>query len=189
MLLVVPDALLCQFWFSTSITQSMQWTLMAPYISSCPSEAPRVQWTAFPTLNVTNNPDWATLNLTAAISSNVSQVTSEGTQVQLAWDAPGKTTGWNASYTTQTSANGSAQWVAWISQLNTTYTPLTLNANSNNTGSTVQPAGGIFGVGSTPLLNGTVYLLITDADVYVTPYNLSEIESHILAGPALYNVG
>lgn len=41
------------FWFTTSITQSMQWTLLAPYIATCPAETPVVPWTAFPALNVT----------------------------------------------------------------------------------------------------------------------------------------
>lgn len=98
-------------------------------------------------------------------------------------------TGWNASYTTKTFATDAPLFAAWISQLNTTYTPLdNVDANAR-TATTLQPGGGVYGNGTAPLLNGTVYLLITDADVYVTPYNLSEIESHIVAGPALYNVG
>lgn len=39
------------FQFTTSITQSMQWTLLAPYIATCPEGTPAVVWTAFPALN------------------------------------------------------------------------------------------------------------------------------------------
>jgi hypothetical protein len=86
----------------------------------------------------------------------------------------------------------SAQWVAWISQLNTTYTPLEdikANKDKSGSGTTIHPAANIYGDGTAPLLNGTVYVLVTDANPYVTPYNLSTIEAHILAGPALYNIG
>ncbi|KAI0027346.1 hypothetical protein K488DRAFT_61869 [Vararia minispora EC-137] len=177
------------FWqvtFTTSITQSMQWTLMAPYIANCPADLPRVNWTAFPALDVTNNPSLENKS-GPGITSNLTQFTAPGRQVQLSWDASGKTTGWNNSYTTQSYASGNATWAAWISQLNTTYTPL--HNVSGNTGFTIQPGGGVYGDGTASVLNGSVYLLVTDADPYVTPYNLSEIESHIIAGPALYNVG
>lgn len=175
------------FWFTTSITQSMQWTLLAPYIATCPIDTPRVNWTAFPALNILNNPSLLDFNQTSDVSSNETAVAGPGREVQLSWDAPGQSTGWNASYTTSSFATGAPQWAAWISQLNTTYTPLT--EVNGTTAKTVQPGGGVFGEGTAPLLNGTVYVVITDADVYVTPYNLSEIESHIIAGPALYNVG
>ncbi|EJD42532.1 hypothetical protein AURDEDRAFT_126357 [Auricularia subglabra TFB-10046 SS5] len=175
------------FWFTTSITQSMQWTLLAPYIATCPVDTPRVNWTAFPTLNIQNNPSLLDFNQTSDVGSNETAIAGPGREVQLSWNAPGDSTGWNASYTTASRATGAPQWVAWISQLNTTYTPLT--DVDGNTGKTVQPGGGVYGEGTAPLLNGTVFIAITDADVYVTPYNLSEIEAHIIAGPALYNVG
>lgn len=33
------------------------------------------------------------------------------------------------------------------------------------------------------------FLLVTDAEVYVTPFNFSEINTHVVAGPALYIAG
>ncbi|KAI0310196.1 ferritin-like domain-containing protein [Amylostereum chailletii] len=186
------------FWFTTSITQSMQWTLLAPYISSCPQGTPNLTWTNFPALNISDNPYWPDLPLDnstlPAVAQNVTSVTFPGREVQLQWEEPGKVVGFNQSLITKSFAKGEAQasitschFVAWISQLNTTYTPL--NNVNGTTGTTTQPGGGIYGDNSTALLNGTVYLLITDAIPYVTPYNLSEIEAHIIAGPALYNVG
>ena len=40
-------------WFETGITQSMAWTLLAPYLVSCPHENPRIEWQNFPALNIT----------------------------------------------------------------------------------------------------------------------------------------
>ncbi|EIM92371.1 Rds1 protein [Stereum hirsutum FP-91666 SS1] len=180
------------FWFIPSITQSMQWTLMQPYISSCPAGNPNVTWPIFPPLNILNNPYYPDLNLTADISSNVTAVTYPGRVVKLTWEEPGAVTGFNKSFTTQSSA-GTAKYAAWISQLNTTYT--LLEDVNGTSASTIQPSGALFNnvtlfSNSTfPLLNGTVYLLITDAAPLVTPYNLSQIEPHIVAGPALYQVG
>lgn len=37
-------------WHETGITQSMAWTLLAPYIESCPAENPRIEWQNFPGL-------------------------------------------------------------------------------------------------------------------------------------------
>lgn len=134
-----------------------------------------------------------------------------GFQVDLEWEEPGKITGYNGSYMTNTSA-GPAQFVAWISQVNTTYTPL---FNINGTcGSTLQPGDLVFnqtvlGNGSTPIVNGTVYvelscvprtllinfmvqcrfIAVTDANITVTPFNLTMLNPHIVAGPAIYQSG
>lgn len=76
-------------------------------------------------------------------------------------------------------------YVAWISQLNTTYTPLTLT--SDNTGTTIQPNGTVFPeTPDDPLVNGTSFVVIVDKDLYVTSYNLSLINAHVVAGPAIY---
>ncbi|KAH7103599.1 hypothetical protein BKA62DRAFT_616099 [Auriculariales sp. MPI-PUGE-AT-0066] len=180
------------FWFTTSITQSMQWTLLAPYIATCPADAPRIAWTAFPGLNITNNPSLLSNDSQPDITTNGTGTDANpGFQLQLSWDAPGKATGWNDSYSTATLAKGKPKWVAWISQLNTTYTPLenvSTNKDGSGNGTTVQPGDRVYGEGTAPLLNGTVYTLVTDANPYVTPYNLSTIEAHIVAGPALFNI-
>ena len=40
-------------WFETGISQSMAWTLLAPYIVTCPASNPRIAWQNFPALNIT----------------------------------------------------------------------------------------------------------------------------------------
>jgi hypothetical protein len=76
-------------------------------------------------------------------------------------------------------------FVAWISQLNVTYTPLSLT--SDNTGTTIQPNGTVFPeTPDDPIVNGTSFVVIVDKDLFVTPYNLSLIVPNVVAGPAIY---
>ncbi|KAJ7575501.1 Rds1 protein [Mycena floridula] len=182
-------------WFTPGITQSMAWTLLSPYITTCPAENPHIVFQNFPALNIVNNPSAIPLiNSTSSENSTLPAITrnrtvplsSPGFQIDLTWEQPGKITGYNDSYMTNTSA-GPAQFVAWISQLNTTYTPL-FNINGTS-GSTLQPNGTIFGNGSAPLVNGTVFIAVTDSDTFVTPFNLTELNAHIVAGPAMYQSG
>jgi hypothetical protein len=42
-------------YFETGISQSMAWTLLSPYIVSCPPENPHIEWQNFPWLNVVND--------------------------------------------------------------------------------------------------------------------------------------
>ncbi|KIK71562.1 hypothetical protein GYMLUDRAFT_66753 [Collybiopsis luxurians FD-317 M1] len=170
-------------WHETGITQSMQWTLLAPYIKSCPAENPRIEFQIFPGLNITNNPNATELGLKPAISNNVTSLSSPGRTIELSWEDPGKVAGYNGSYTTNTTA-GTAQFVAWVSQLNVTYTDL--NVTGTNTGTTVQPGGTLYGNGSAPIVNGTMFVVLTDSDPFLTPFNISMINQHIVAGPALY---
>ncbi|KAG9247845.1 hypothetical protein BJ878DRAFT_129424 [Calycina marina] len=51
-------------WFETGIPQSWAWTLLAPYISSCPSNSKRLVWQNFPGLKVINQPNSARINAT-----------------------------------------------------------------------------------------------------------------------------
>jgi hypothetical protein len=71
------------------------------------------------------------------------------------------------------------KFAAWINQLNVTYTPLTVT--SNNTGFTAQPRGVVFNNTDDGIVNGTMFLALTDTDLYVTPYNLSLLNEHIIA--------
>ncbi|KAG7086241.1 hypothetical protein E1B28_002212 [Marasmius oreades] len=173
-------------WFIPGITQSMHWSLLSNSITSCPKENPRVEWQNFPGLNITNNPAPNEQNLTAGISNNVTALSEPGRNLTLTWEVPGKITGPDGLYKTNTTA-GAPQFVAWISQLNTTYTPLT--NISGNSGTTIQPGGRIFGDGTAPLINGTVFVVVTDEDVFVTPHNLSMLNPHVVAGPAIYQSG
>lgn len=51
-------------WFEAGIPQSWQWTLLAPYISSCPADSKRLAWQNFPGLYVLNQPNSARINAT-----------------------------------------------------------------------------------------------------------------------------
>ncbi|KAJ5544955.1 hypothetical protein N7535_006658 [Penicillium sp. DV-2018c] len=110
-------------------------------------------------------------------------VSFPGRQVNLTWDDPGKAVGPNNSYITSTTA-GEPAFVAWVSQLNLTYTALTVTGS--NCGFTYQPAIEVFE--TDPAVNGTVFIALTDSDVYATPFNLSMINPHVRA-LGLYQAG
>jgi hypothetical protein len=125
-------------------------------------------------------------NCSPAITRNrTSPLSFPGRTVTLFWDAPGKPVGPNNSYITNTTA-GSPAYVLWASQLNVTYSTLTTSGNSSR-GTTIQPDLSTYE--GDPALNGTIFIAITDSDVFVTPFNISSVNSHIVAGPALYQAG
>lgn len=106
-----------------------------------------------------------------------------GKQVFFQWDAPGLAVGPNNSYITATTA-GAPLWVAWSNQLNLTYSPLT--TTGNNTGYSYQPEGFVYGTDG--IINGTMAVLLTDFDLFVTPFNTSMINPHVVA-LGLYQAG
>jgi hypothetical protein len=89
----------------------------------------------------------------------------------------------NNSYVTSTTA-GQPSFVAWLSQLNLTYTELTVTGQ--NTGYTYQPASEVFE--TDPALNGTAFIALTDTNMFVTPYNLTMLNPHVRA-LGLYQAG
>ncbi|KZT29028.1 Rds1 protein [Neolentinus lepideus HHB14362 ss-1] len=176
-------------YFETGITQSMAWTLLSQYISHCPAENPRIQWQNFPGLYIANDPTQGALALevTPAITHNLSvPLTTPGQQVDLIWEDSGKAVGPDGLYTTTTTAGG-PKYAAWIAQLNITYTPL-FNI-THNFASTHQPIGDVFGPNTAPIVNDTIFVLITDDNPHVTPANLSLLNAHVVAGPAIYQAG
>jgi hypothetical protein len=106
-----------------------------------------------------------------------------GKLLNLTWEMPGKAVGPNNSYISSTSA-GAPVFVAWVSQLNLTYTPLEITGN--NTGFTYQPAGEVYQ--GDPMANDTMFIALTDANPYLTPFNLSMINPHVVA-LGLYQAG
>lgn len=113
-----------------------------------------------------------------AISHNRSEPLSfPGKQVRFLWDAPGQAVGPNNSYVTSTTA-GAPKFVAWVNQLNLTYTPLTVTGP--NEGFTYQPAGEVYQHGQ-GVVNDTMFVALTDADLFLTPFNLSMINPHVVA--------
>ncbi|KAI9836067.1 MAG: hypothetical protein M1819_001679 [Sarea resinae] len=209
-------------WFEVGIPQSWAWTLLAPYIASCPQNQTRLAWQNFPTLHVLNQPNparidandtglyetvgnttIAPLNETGlspaaqcvnstiigegcgpAITHNRSVPLSyPGRVVQLAWDAPGQAVGPNNSYVTSTSA-GTPAYVAWVTQLNVTYSALKLTSNSS--GTTIQPNVSTYA--GDPAINGTMFIALTDSPLPLTPFNLSMINPHVVA-LSIYQAG
>ncbi|KAI0746048.1 Rds1 protein [Earliella scabrosa] len=168
-------------YFIPGITQSMAWTLLAPYITSCPENNTYLEWQNFPALTITNNPNASALtdsNGPAITHNRTTPLSQPGYTLNLTWEDPGKQVGPDGNYTTSTSA-GEGKYVAWISQLNTTYSDLTVTGN--NSGSTVQP--------NESFINGTIFIMITDDNPVITPFNVSMLNEHIVAGPAIYQSG
>jgi hypothetical protein len=119
-----------------------------------------------------------------AISRNRTEPLSfPGKQVNFTWDNPGLPVGPNNSYVTSTTA-GAPMFAAWVSQLNLTYTPLIVTGK--NSGYSYQPAGHVFE--GDPAVNGTMFVALTDSDLYLTPFNLSMINPHV-AALGLYQAG
>jgi len=119
-----------------------------------------------------------------AIAHNRSEPLSfPGKLVNLTWDAPGQPVGPNNSYVTSTSA-GQPAFVAWVSQLNLTYTPLEITGA--NEGYTFQPAAEVYQ--GDPAANDTMFIALTDSDIFLTPFNLSMINPHVVA-LGLYQAG
>ncbi|KAI8631593.1 hypothetical protein F5Y19DRAFT_424240 [Xylariaceae sp. FL1651] len=200
-------------WFEIGIPQSWAWTLLAPYISSCPQNQTRLIWQNFPALHVLNQPnparihgsdiwnetlgDYAGTLSTADVSKSDACVNATkigescspaithnrtnplsypGRQVFLSWDEPGQFVGPNNSYVTSTSA-GAPKFAAWVSQLNVTYSPL-LNI-SGNSAYTFQPNTSTYE--GDPAINGTIFLALTDRELPVTPFNLTQINPFVNA--------
>ena len=116
-------------------------------------------------------------NCQPSVAHNKSEPLSfPGKQIYLSWDAPGQAVGPNNSYVTSTSA-GAPQFVGWSQQLNLTYSPLTVTGN--NTGYTFQPEGFVYG--NDGIINGTMAVMLTDLDLFVTPFNTSMLNPHIVA--------
>lgn len=186
-------------WFEPGIPQSWAWTLLAPYIFTCPEDNHKLVWQNFPALNITNNPDPTNPYYTADISTNRTALSYPGRKVELAWEKPGKKVGPDGKYTTSTDA-GHPKFVAWVNQLNLTYTPLELN-DDGFSGWTIQPGDYVFppesgksngtdtGEQAVRIVNGTLFIAITDSDPFLTPFNLSLINPHVVAGPAVYASG
>lgn len=189
-------------YFETGISQAMSWSLLSRYIVSCPAENPLIQFQVYPFLSVTNEPDLLVDGYLANITHNRTSLSEPGRVITLSWDLPGTPVGYSSqggsngttpglNATTNSSAplyntsigglvtTSTPMYAAWISQLNTTYTPL--NLTSNTTATTIQPGGVVFDNTDDGIVNATMFIALTDTDLYVTPYNLSLLNDHIFA--------
>lgn len=176
-------------WFEAGVTQSMAWTLLSPYIKSCPASNPTLVWQNFPTLYITNNPNGTDPHFGPAVTHNRTALSAPGREVTFRYDPPGQKTGYDGKYVTNTTAKGPAKFAMWTSQLNTTYTPLyDFGYAGDGTVKATQPGGYLFSE-LNPVVNGTMFVALVDEDIYVTPHNYSKVNQHIVAGPALYQAG
>lgn len=178
-------------WFEVGVPQSFAWTLLAPYIKSCPAGNPRLPWQNFPTLHILNNYNAIQANGSAnasyppAITHN-RQLSHPGDEVHFFFEPPGQAVGPNMSYVTSTITEESPKWAAWFNQLNITYTPL-YNV-SENEAYTRQPNLTLYSE-LNQIVNGTVFVALTDTDLYLTPHNVSLVLPHVVAGPNLWQAG
>jgi hypothetical protein len=174
--------------FIVATPQSWQWTLLAPDIAWCPANQTRLVWQNFPALDILNGPNATSFGGAPAVSHDTAALSHPGMEIELQWENPGKLVGPNDSYVTSTIA-GPAKFVGWVNQVNVTYTPLQdIRVGPNcNLGTTIQPGG--VTLGGRPIINETMFVVLTDSDLFVTPYNLTMLNPHIVAGPALYSAG
>jgi len=134
----------------------------------------------------------------AAISTNRTSLSYPGREINVTWNLPGHVTGWDGKYKTASTA-GSPKYALWVAQLNATYTPLYNIDLNTRTATTYQPNGTVFppedftqvnitgaSTNYNGIVNGTMFVAITDTNLPVTPYNLSLVNPHVVAGPALY---
>lgn len=209
-------------WFEVGVPQSWAWSLISPYIASCPANQTRLAWQNFPALWVLNQPNPERINGSSGFNETISAgmntmnatvprndscinattvgencnpaithnrtipLSFPGRKVYFEWETPGKAVGPNNSYITSSEA-GSPKFVAWVTQLNVTYSALTLNGSNSTAGWTTQPNVSTYR--GDPAINGTMFVAITDDNPFLTPFNLSLINPHVVAGPALYQSG
>lgn len=214
--------------FIVGVPQAFAWTLLAPYITSCPAKNPKIDFQNFPGLQVTNGPN-STSDAThswPAVSVINNTLTQPGRKVEFKWEDPGQYVGWvpvedapninytnaglyngstvsefngtvplrdnssgistNPLYKTFTFVDGPPKYAAWISQLNTTYTELHDVDADKNTAWAIQPNATVFANSNDTIVNGTVFIVLTDEQIPITPFNITQINGHVVAGPVLY---
>ncbi|GAA5835943.1 hypothetical protein JCM9279_002147 [Rhodotorula babjevae] len=160
--------------FETGLPQAYAWTLLSPYLKSCPTNNPRIEFPRFPLINVTNQP--YALDGIPGISSNYTLTEGAGRTVNFTWEPLNKTVSYDGLYKTSSMA-GEPKYLAFIDQLNVTYAEIT--NLGNNSGSAVVPNGTVYG--NQPQVVNTAFIALTDDNVYLTPYNLSLINNHTVA--------
>lgn len=169
------------------IPQSWAWTLLHPYLVSCPRNNPYVEFDIFPKLDILNNPNPFQIDpRLPAITHNRTSLSQTGRIVHFKFDKPGKIVGPNGDYKTLTNSKTKLpKFAAWVSHYNVTYSRL--ENVTELSASTVQPFSVLFpGQVEYPVINGTLFIVLTDHDLHVTPSNITALNQHIVAGPAMY---
>jgi len=175
--------------FEAGIPQSWAWTLLAPWIQSCPEENPLVRWSNYPALTVVNNPTLAYAGSKAAVQTNRTALTQPGDVIQFTWDAPGKTVGPDGQYIT-VKTGGDPRYAVFLQSYNATFVELTMTGERSATARV--PSAVVFDTpiaSSGPSINGTAFAAIVDEKMDLTPYNFTLITKHMVAGPAIFQAG
>lgn len=86
--------------FETGVPQAWAWTLLAPWIQSCPEENPKVGWSNFPALTIENEPRLQFNDSQAAVSTNRTALTQPSQRIDFTWEDPGKKVGPDNAYVT-----------------------------------------------------------------------------------------
>lgn len=87
----------------------------------------------FPTLNALNNPNLTAEGVPSALSTNRTQLTSPGYNIEVTYDAPGQNVSYNNSYMTVLGSNVTQTenlTCVFIAQLNATSVPFTRSGQS-----------------------------------------------------------
>jgi len=175
--------------FEAGIPQSWAWTLLAPWIQSCPEENPLVRWSNYPALTVVNNPTLAYAGSKAAVQTNRTALTQPGDVIQFTWDAPGKTVGPDGQYIT-VKTGGDPRYAVFLQSYNATFVELTMTGERSATARV--PSAVVFDTpiaSSGPSINGTAFAAIVDEKMDLTPYNFTLITKRMVAGPAIFQAG
>lgn len=170
-------------WFEAGIPQAWAWTLLSPYIKSCPAENPRIEFPIFPALTFKQPQNLYSDQYNASISNNrTAFVTPNMTEIEFSFNAPGQNVSYNNSYSTVVGANVTSlepKYCAWVNQLNTTLVPF--QSTGNLSGKCLIPAGQVFQSQlpvSAEIVNGTAFVALISEEIHVTPYNLSKVRKN-----------
>lgn len=173
--------------FESGIPQSWAWTLLAPWIESCPPENPKVGWSNYPALTIENEPNLQFEDSQAAVSTNRSALVHPSEKISFTWENPGKQVGPDNAYTTTTNTQDPAKYALFVNQLNATYTPL--EGVDGNSGFTYFPYEQFVYNNSltsgNPTLNGTGFVALTSWNPTITPFNLTAVNDYVVAGPSI----
>ena len=164
------------------------WTLLAPYIAACPAANPRLGWSNYATLRVSNGSTLNRAGSQAAISTNTSRLAQNNQTVYFDWTPAGEALGPNKSYTTVSPGGDVPRFALFTHQLNATYAPLTLT--SNTSGYATLPSGPVFNTTISPFaypaISGTGFVALTSDNPVLTSYNFSLVLPSMVAGPAIF---
>lgn len=176
--------------FEAGIPQAWAWTLLSPYLKSCPAENPRIEFPIFPALTFTQPGCLYANGFNASITHNRTAFVTPGqTTIEFSWKDAGYNVSYDNSYSTVYGANvtdPTPKYCAWVNQLN--YTTVPFMATGNNSGSCLVPEGQVFQgqvEGTQQIINGTAFVALITEDKFFTPYNLSLINDIMVAGPAI----